>query len=322
MIALMSLIWSTKPSLSWHLFSALILTVILVIFFLVRYYLFESFLMRKCYGGKYLKLNEVNRRGFVNHHIAGIAKIIVAAVGAYPFIDVTFGTATVHTPIRRTRTSTFPSHQKVDIYRFSVKTRLKCLLKSVSQRPLSAAGVVAGALPCFVFQLFAELKSFQNGPCATQIFTFGRRPQPPLRQGDSLATPCSCKIWALARPEYKGSPCAELRHYPTEHRLSTRKEGSQQSLTIHNPGDQEEGQAWLCFPTTPISSDTGMAKPSTKALLAQSHGLGSTEHRLSTPPTLSYSLSHGTQLPLNTHKGSTLMYTHCSVSPAGRGAVA
>ena len=191
------------------------------------------------------------------------------------------------------RTSTFLGQRKVDFHRFFVQTRLKCLRKSVSQRPLSAAGVVAGALPCFVFQLFVELKSFQNSPCATQFYTFGRRPQPPLRQGDNLATPCSCKIWAPARPKHKGSPCAELRHDPTEHRLSTRKQGSQHSLTIHNPGDKEEGQAWLCLPTTPISFDTGMAKPSTKALLAQSHGSNSTEHRLSTP-TYSFLLSLGT----------------------------
>jgi hypothetical protein len=51
-----------------------------------------------------------------------------------------------------------------------------------------------------VFQLPGELKSLQNGSCATQIFTFGRRPQPPLRQGDSLDTPCSCMICAPARP--------------------------------------------------------------------------------------------------------------------------
>jgi hypothetical protein len=93
---------------------------------------------------------------------------------------------------------------------------------------------VAGALASFVFQLPCELKSFQNGPCATQIFTFGRRPQPPLRQGDSLDTPCSCKIWAFARPKYKGSPCEELRHNPTGHRLSTRKQGSQHGLIFHD----------------------------------------------------------------------------------------
>jgi hypothetical protein len=45
------------------------------------------------------------------------------------------------------RTPTFPGQRKVDIHRFFVKTRLKCLPKSVSQRALSAAGVVAGALP-------------------------------------------------------------------------------------------------------------------------------------------------------------------------------
>jgi hypothetical protein len=78
-------------------FSALILTIILVIFFLVRYYLFESWLMQKCYGAKYRNLNEVNRRGFVNHHIAGLAKITMLIAGSYPFLDVAFGTATVHT---------------------------------------------------------------------------------------------------------------------------------------------------------------------------------------------------------------------------------
>ncbi|KAF1364440.1 hypothetical protein EJ07DRAFT_99380, partial [Lizonia empirigonia] len=125
----------------------------------------------------------------------------------------------IHPP-NATRTSTFPGQRKVDIYRFFVKIRLKCLLKSVSQRPLSAAGVVAGALASFVFQLFAELKSLQNGPCATQIFTFGRRPQPPPRQGDSPATPCSCNIRALPGLT-QGSPREELRHNSTEHRLST-----------------------------------------------------------------------------------------------------
>jgi hypothetical protein len=31
----------------------------------------ELFLLRKVYGTKYTLLDEVNRRGFVNHHIAG-----------------------------------------------------------------------------------------------------------------------------------------------------------------------------------------------------------------------------------------------------------
>lgn len=78
-------------------FSALILTITLVIVFLIRYYAFESFLMPRCYGATYSNLSEVNRRGFVNHHVAGSAKVLMAAVGAYPFLDITFGTATVHT---------------------------------------------------------------------------------------------------------------------------------------------------------------------------------------------------------------------------------
>jgi hypothetical protein len=55
------------------------------------------------------------------------------------------------------------------------------------------------------------------------------------------------------------------------------------ALYFTTSGDKGGGQAWLCLPTTPISSDTGIAKPGTKALLAQSHGFDSTEHRLSTP---------------------------------------
>ena len=65
------------------------------------------------------------------------------------------------------------------------------------------------------------------------------------------------------------------------------------ALQFTTLGDKEEGQAWLCLPATPISFDTGMAKPSTKALLARSYGLESTEHRLSTP-TYSFLLSYGT----------------------------
>lgn len=78
-------------------FSALILTIILVVVFLARYYVLESFLMLRCYGATYSNLSEVNRRGFVNHHIAGLAKILMLVVGAYPFLDIAFGSATVHT---------------------------------------------------------------------------------------------------------------------------------------------------------------------------------------------------------------------------------
>lgn len=77
-------------------FSGLILTLSLVIFFLVRYYIFETFLLRRCYGNKYLQLPDVQRRGFINHHIAATAKIVMLVSAAYPFFSVLFGTASVH----------------------------------------------------------------------------------------------------------------------------------------------------------------------------------------------------------------------------------
>jgi hypothetical protein len=50
---------------------------------------------------------------------------------------------------RYDRTPTFRSYRKVDFHRFSIKILIKCLLRSVFQRPFLAAGVVAGALVSF-----------------------------------------------------------------------------------------------------------------------------------------------------------------------------
>lgn len=79
-------------------YSALIISVILVIFFLVRFYLFEGFLIQRVYGTSYTDLNETNRRGFINHHIAGITKIAILIAAAYPFIAITFCGSTFHSP--------------------------------------------------------------------------------------------------------------------------------------------------------------------------------------------------------------------------------
>ncbi|KAF2848572.1 hypothetical protein T440DRAFT_500447 [Plenodomus tracheiphilus IPT5] len=84
-------------------FSGLILTISLVIFFLVRYYVFEKFLLIKCYGQTYLKLNENQRRGFINHHIAATAKIIMLVSAAYPFFAVIAGPATIHSSFAGSR---------------------------------------------------------------------------------------------------------------------------------------------------------------------------------------------------------------------------
>ncbi|KAI9831196.1 MAG: hypothetical protein M1826_003861 [Phylliscum demangeonii] len=77
-------------------FAGLILSMICILLFMVRYYVLESFLLRRCYGARYLRLNDVNRRGFVNHHIAGAMKALIFIVAVYPFLAVTFARATLH----------------------------------------------------------------------------------------------------------------------------------------------------------------------------------------------------------------------------------
>jgi hypothetical protein len=78
-------------------FGALIISIIFVIYFAVRFYILEGFLLRKIYGKTYTQMDETTRRGFVNHHIAGVTKILILIVAAYPFIAVAFGTYISHT---------------------------------------------------------------------------------------------------------------------------------------------------------------------------------------------------------------------------------
>ncbi|KAE8312138.1 hypothetical protein BDV41DRAFT_308498 [Aspergillus transmontanensis] len=79
-------------------FSALIISVVLVVLFVVRYYVLEGFLIKRLYGSIYTNLSEVNRRGFINHHIAGLTKIIILIIAAYPFLEVVIGRSSFHTP--------------------------------------------------------------------------------------------------------------------------------------------------------------------------------------------------------------------------------
>src|ERR1700722_8204128 len=87
-------------------FSALIISIIFVLYFLIRFYILEGCLLRRLYGEKYIKLNETERRGFVNHHIAGTTKILILIIAAYPFADIAFGNATLHSPFGGSRTIT------------------------------------------------------------------------------------------------------------------------------------------------------------------------------------------------------------------------
>lgn len=67
-------------------FGALILSIILVNYFFIRFYVLERFLLKRVYGKTYTDLKERDRRGFVNHHIAGSTKIVILLLAAYPFI--------------------------------------------------------------------------------------------------------------------------------------------------------------------------------------------------------------------------------------------
>jgi hypothetical protein len=71
----------------------------MVVFFFARYYLLEGFILPRIYGHIYKNLNETNRRGFVNHHLAGAAKIFLCFFTAYPFMSVAFGNANFNTPL-------------------------------------------------------------------------------------------------------------------------------------------------------------------------------------------------------------------------------
>ena len=79
-------------------YSALILSIVLVVLFLIRFYILQRFLLEKLYGSQYTDLDDANRRSFLNHHISGATKFAILLLAVYPFGAVAFGTANFHTP--------------------------------------------------------------------------------------------------------------------------------------------------------------------------------------------------------------------------------
>lgn len=90
-----------EPISSLAPFSALIMSIVLIILFLIRYYILEDLLIPRIYGRIYTELSELNKRGFINHHIAGTTKIVILIIAAYPFISVISGKATLKSPYTR-----------------------------------------------------------------------------------------------------------------------------------------------------------------------------------------------------------------------------
>jgi hypothetical protein len=82
-------------------YSALILSIVLVVLFLIRFYVLQRFLLAKLHGSIYTQMDDVNRRSFLNHYIAGATKLAILILAVYPFGSVAFGTANFHTPYVR-----------------------------------------------------------------------------------------------------------------------------------------------------------------------------------------------------------------------------
>ena len=79
-------------------YSALILSIVLVVLFLIRFYILEHFLLEKFHGSIYTRMDEITRRSFLNNYIAGATKIAILMIGLYPFASVAFGIANFSTP--------------------------------------------------------------------------------------------------------------------------------------------------------------------------------------------------------------------------------
>ena len=81
--------------------SALILSIVLVVLFLIRFYILQRFLLEKLHGSTYTQMDDITRRSFLNNYIAGTTKITILIIAFYPFVSVAFGTAAFSTPYIR-----------------------------------------------------------------------------------------------------------------------------------------------------------------------------------------------------------------------------
>ncbi|KAF4548695.1 Hypothetical protein D9617_26g079090 [Elsinoe fawcettii] len=72
---------------TWIPYNGMILAVLCVLAFLLRYYLIEP-LARRIYGERFTTLGPRHKRGVVNHMVAGSIKIMLVAIAAYPVFAV------------------------------------------------------------------------------------------------------------------------------------------------------------------------------------------------------------------------------------------
>jgi len=110
-------------------FAGLILSAILVVVFLLKAYILEPLAPKlyKCYSG----LQPVAQKGFINHHVAATLRIIIFAIGAYPFLAVAFGRSILSSPVTTGSSTTMgdllliASQLLVAMYLFELIYRIK-----------------------------------------------------------------------------------------------------------------------------------------------------------------------------------------------------
>ena len=121
---------------------ALILSIILIVLFLIRYYILQRFLLENIHGSKYIQMDDKNRHSFLNHYMAGGMKLIIIIIAIYPFGSVTFGTAYYHTPYVHNSTLTMGDVLVVAVHLFTGMFLFE-LLYRVNISPVTVAHHIA-----------------------------------------------------------------------------------------------------------------------------------------------------------------------------------
>ncbi|EPS38138.1 hypothetical protein H072_8139 [Dactylellina haptotyla CBS 200.50] len=79
-------------------YAGLILTVTLCTLFLTKNYILEPFLPR-IYGSTFTNLSKTTQRSFLNQHVAIGSRVVLLALGFYPFFAIVLGRPTLSSPV-------------------------------------------------------------------------------------------------------------------------------------------------------------------------------------------------------------------------------
>lgn len=81
-------------------YAGLILTVTLCVLFIVKNYVLDPLLPR-LYGPAQRNLTVINQRSFLNQHVAVGMRLVLLALGGYPFLAIVFGRSVLNSPVAR-----------------------------------------------------------------------------------------------------------------------------------------------------------------------------------------------------------------------------